>query len=188
MKFPRTAMAEFARKAGDEGLMVGTEGNLSVRVKDKVYITPSGVFKKELSPQDIVVLDLEGNVLEGRNPSSEYRMHLALYEAREDITAIIHAHPPYTLALDLTGEDFSRDYLAEMPMILRKISRVPYREPGTEELAQEVAKAAKETNVLVLERHGAVTLGKSLSQALNLMLVLEKVCKVILLAKTCKAF
>ncbi|OAG27950.1 class II aldolase/adducin family protein [Thermodesulfatator autotrophicus] len=187
MKFPRSTVAEFARKAGEEGLMVGSEGNISVKVKDRIYITPSGVFKKELESQDIVVLDLEGNIIDGRNPSSEFRMHLAVYKTREDVSAIIHAHPPYTLALDLTGEDFNKNYLAEIPLILGKVSRVPYREPGTEDLAKEVAEASQEADVLVLERHGAVTLGKNLSQALNLMLVLEKVSKVILLAKSCKA-
>ncbi|WP_456371396.1 class II aldolase/adducin family protein [Thermodesulfatator atlanticus] len=183
MRFPRTAVAEFARKACEAGLMVGSEGNISVRVKDRVYVTPSGVLKNEVKPENIVVVDLEGNILEGRKPTTELKMHLALYAKRQDISAIIHAHPVYTLALDMAGEDFSKPYLAEMPLLLGEIGHIPYVPPGTPAVGEALSQESEGKNVFVLKRHGAVTLGKNLEEALNLMLVLEKVAKVIFLAK-----
>ncbi len=184
MRFPRTVLAEYARRTVEEGLISGPEGNLSVKVKDRVYITPGNVFKRNLGPQDIAVLDLEGNLIEGRHPSSEYRLHLKIYAQRPDVSAIIHAHPPYTLALSLAGEDFKQAYLAETPLYLGEIDSVPYFLPGSEELAQAVAEAAKEPRkVLVLQRHGAVAWGKDLAEALSRLIVLEKTFKVVWLAK-----
>lgn len=183
MRFPRSLLVEYARRAAEEGLLVGPEGNLSLKVKDRVYLTPSGVFKKDLRPEDVTVVEPSGKVLEGRRPSSELLMHLKIYEARPDISAVIHAHPPYTLALSLAGEDFSKAYLAETVIYLKEVGLVPYFKPGSEELAQAVAEETRAKNVLVLERHGAVALGKDLAEALNLLLILEKGARVTWLAK-----
>ena len=183
MRFPRTTLVDFARRAAGSGLLVGPEGNLSLKVKDQIFITPSGVSKEELRPEDIAVLDREGNLLEGKNPSSESKMHLAIYQARKGLSAIIHAHPPYTLALDLAGEDFSQFYLPEARIYLKKVTKVPLLPPGSEELAARVSEAAKEAQVIILSGHGAVTLGKNLTEAFNLMLILEKVSQVTWLAK-----
>ncbi len=183
MRFPRTTLVDFARRAAGSGLLVGPEGNLSLKVKDQIFITPSGVSKEELRPEDIAVLDREGNLLEGKNPSSESKMHLAIYQAREGLSAIIHAHPPYTLALYLAGEDFSQFYLPEARIYLKKVTKVPLLPPGSEELAARVSEAAKEAQVIILSGHGAVTLGKNLTEAFNLMLILEKVSQVTWLAK-----
>ncbi len=186
MRFPRSVLAEFARRAAAAGLLTGPEGNLSLKVKDKVFITPANLAKETLNPEDVAVVDLSGEHLEGRKPSSEVRMHLKIYASRPEVGAIVHAHPPHTLALELAGEDFNKFYLPEAGIYLGRIALVPLLPPGTEELAEEVARRLQETQVGVLSRHGAVTLGKDLAEAFNLMLVLEKISRVVWLAKVLK--
>ncbi len=186
MRFPRTALAEYAQRAAAEKLLTGPEGNLSLKLKEKIYITPSNVFKEKLRPEDITVLDPSGKVIEGRTPSSEAALHLRVYENRPEVGAIIHAHPPYTLALSLAGEDFSQAFLAETVLYLGEIGVVPFLPPGSKELAEAVAQAAKDKEVLVLERHGAVALGRDLAQAFTRLLILEKTAQILYLAKTLK--
>ncbi len=186
MRFPRTALAEYAQRAAAEKLLTGPEGNLSLKLKEKIYITPSNVFKEKLRPEDITVLDPSGKVIEGRTPSSEAALHLRVYENRPEVGAIIHAHPPYTLALSLAGEDFSQAFLAETVLYLGEIGVVPFLPPGSKELAETVAQAAKDKEVLVLERHGAVALGRDLAQAFTRLLILEKTAQILYLARTLK--
>ncbi len=186
MRFPRTALAEYAQRAAAEKLLTGPEGNLSLKLKEKIYITPSNVFKEKLRPEDITVLDPSGKVIEGRTPSSEAALHLRVYENRPEVGAIIHAHPPYTLALSLAGEDFSQAFLAETVLYLGEIGVVPFLPPGSKELAEAVAQAAKDKEVLVLERHGAVALGRDLAQAFTRLLILEKTAQILYLARTLK--
>ncbi len=186
MRFPRTALAEYAQRAAAEKLLTGPEGNLSLKLKEKIYITPSNVFKEKLRPEDITVLDPSGKVIEGRTPSSEAALHLRVYENRPEVGAIIHAHPPYTLALSLAGEDFSQAFLAETVLYLGEIGVVPFLPPGSKELAEAVAQAAKDKEVLVLERHGAVALGRDLAQAFTRLLILEKTAQILYLAKSLK--
>ena len=186
MRFPRTALAEYAQRAAAEKLLTGPEGNLSLKLKEKIYITPSNVFKEKLRPEDITVLDPSGKVIEGRAPSSEAALHLRVYENRPEVGAIIHAHPPYTLALSLAGEDFSQAFLAETVLYLGEIGVVPFLPPGSKELAEAVAQAAKDKEVLVLERHGAVALGRDLAQAFTRLLILEKTAQILYLARILK--
>jgi len=182
VKSPRTLVAEFSRKMAASGLVVGSEGNLSVRVRERIYTTPTGAFKGELTPEEVVVLDLQGRVLEGGKPSSELPMHLAVYRARPEVCAVVHAHPPYTVALSLAGFDFARPYLAEAALFLRQVVTIPFAVPGTEELPEAMKPHLPEADVFVLSRHGAVTLGRNLAEAFNRMCILEQVSRVTWLA------
>ncbi len=187
MRFPRSQIVEFSKKLVSMGLIVGSEGNISVKVKDRIYVTPTGILKGELSPERIVVVDPDGNLVEGRNPSSELPMHLNIYKKRPDVRAIIHAHPPYTLALSLAQFDFSSPLLVEAEILLKDIVVIPFVVPGTDELPKAMDPYLEKTNVFVLERHGAVTLGKDLSEAFNLMVVLEEVSRISWLAVAIKS-
>jgi len=183
MVSPRRSLVHYAQKLAHLGLVTGHEGNLSLRTREGIYTTPSGRFKEDLRPEDIVLVDEEGKVLEGGRPSSELPMHLAIYRARPDVRAVVHAHPPYTLALEITGHDFSEVHLVEAALFLGEIKLVPFAVPGTEEVPEKLAPFLSEGQIFVLSRHGAVTLGKSLDEALNLMCILEKVSRVVWLAK-----
>ncbi len=182
MRFPRTLVAEFARKLAAQGLIVGSEGNISLKAKEYIYTTPTGVLKAELTPSQVVVMDSGGKIVEGGRPSSEWPMHVAIYQKRPDVKAVVHAHPPYTLALSLAGFDFSRPLLAEAVIFLKEIAVIPFALPGTEEVPKAMEPYLQKSRVFILERHGAVTLGKDLAEAFNLMLILEQVSRVTWLA------
>ncbi len=182
-RHPRRALTWSARKMAQLGLIVGSEGNLSLRTNQGIFTTPSGRFKEDLQPEEIILVDETGKVLEGGRPSSELPMHLAIYRVREDVKAIVHAHPPYTLALELAGHDFSELHLAEAALFLGQIRVVPFAVPGSEELPAKLLPVLDGGKVFVLSRHGAVTLGRNLEEALNLMCILEKVSQVTWLAK-----
>lgn len=182
MAFPRHEIVKFAQKLASYGLVSGSEGNISLKTREGIFITPSGKLMEDLEPKDIVLLDHEGHPLEKGKPSSEWRLHTLVYQKRQDVKAIIHAHPPYTLALNLADHDFRQPYVAEAALFLQNIQTVPFASPGTEELAQRLASAAQEGQIFILERHGAVTLGRDLKEAFNLMCLLEKVSQITWLA------
>ncbi len=162
----------------ERGLISALGGNVSARVpgsKD-FWITPSGVFKGAVTPDDLVKLDLEGNYLEGfLRPSIEWPMHAAIYRVRPDVNAIIHAHNPYTLGLALAGIGL-KPVSVEAVMVLRKVEIVPFAFPGTDKLAQLVEEhIAKGARALVLQNHGVVAVGANLVEAEAVAETLEEV-------------
>ncbi len=181
----REALSRYTRFLAREGLISGSEGNLSARQGERILITPSGGLKAELSPEEICEVDLSGRILSGR-PTSELLMHLEIYRRHPEVHAVVHTHPPYTLALSLAGHDFREHLLYEGEILLGEVARVPPKPPGTKELAEAVACALGKARVAVLERHGAVSVGRDLSEAVNLTLVLEKVSRVTYLARLLK--
>ncbi len=188
----RRALAEAMRLLHMRGLVNLRGGNASARLAlpdgtTFIYITPSGVAKPLLQPSDIAVMGIDGTIIEGK-PSSEYRLHLAIYRDREDVNAVVHAHCPLTVAAsDLGALDNilsagveARYYIGDC------VGFVPLLEPGTEQLAKEAAKALSRCNVAVLEKHGAVAVGLSsdpveaIYEALDRLEALEDAAKIVL--------
>jgi L-fuculose-phosphate aldolase len=168
-------IAKFMKRLCDKNLTTTFGGNISIRSEDgTVYMTPSVVDKSELSPEDICVLDMEGNRLEGTyKPTMEYMMHLSIYKARNDVNAICHSHPFYCVLYASTDEEIRNDLTLESEMHIKKINRVGYFPPGTQELAESAAKAAADADFLLLNRHGAITMADSMLNAFYRMEVLE---------------
>ena len=178
-------IVEFTRRLYMRGLIVGTGGNVSVRIPDSPYIlvTPSGLCKGYLKPSDIVKIDLDGRIVEGRlKPTSETPMHIEIYKARRDVNAIVHAHPPFCTGFSCAGIPLDKPILPEAVIVLGEITVVEYETPGTMSLARKVAEAAKKCDVLVLENHGSVALGENLEQAYVRTEVLEEYAKVLLIS------
>ena len=161
-------------------LTVSAGGNMSIRVGDKIIITPSGKNKGFLKPEDLVVLDLNGNVLEGGKPSIEKSFHLAYYRCRPEINAVVHCHPLHCTALAVKNEAIKPDLTPEGILLLGHVPMVPYFTPGSIELSNAVEKEVG-FNVILLEKHGALTCGKSLEEAYNRMEELEFQAKLQLL-------
>ncbi len=182
MRTERALLKRYCRLLYEEGLVTGSEGNLSVRCGEHFLITPSSRIKKFLKQDEFAVVELSGRVISGR-PSSEYLLHREVYVRREDAGAVVHAHPPCVLALQLKGFDFKEFPLPEAELFLGTVKVVEWFPPGTKELAEAVAEAALEAKVLILERHGTVTFGRDLEEAANLSLILEKVCRITLLSR-----
>ncbi|UNQ73476.1 class II aldolase/adducin family protein [Infirmifilum sp. NZ] len=181
----RKGIVEAFRFLEERNLNYGYSGNISVRVPqgDLYLITPSGVKKARLSPEDVLVVDRSLNVVEGRgNPSVEARMHLAIYDAREDVRAIVHAHPLYSSVLAAIRRSLP-PLLEETVLYLGGTVEVAdYAPSGTEELARNVVRALGGKSAVLLANHGALTCGSSLEEALDAMVYLERAALVYVLA------
>jgi L-fuculose-phosphate aldolase len=153
------AVAEVMRLAYMRGLVQIKGGNVSFidRFRELIYITPSGVPKYSLKPSDIAVVTVNGERVKGA-PSVEYLMHLNIYKTVEEANAIVHAHPPYTLAAVEAGLKLDLNMLSEALVKIKCYTIVPELKPGSRELALTVARALKESgcNTAVLRRHGVV--------------------------------
>jgi ribulose-5-phosphate 4-epimerase/fuculose-1-phosphate aldolase len=159
------------------GLMTGVGGNASARVEgsDEVWITPSGVYKPELKPSDLVKIDLDGRVIEGiLKPSMEWHFHTAIYRRRIDINAVLHTHSPFTTGLALADVKL-RPITLEAATMLADVPILPFHYPGTEELGRQVGEAILGRRALILQNHGVVAVGFDMIEALSTIEILEEV-------------
>jgi len=159
------------------GLIVGTAGNVSIRVDDKIAISPSGVPYETMTAEDVVVFSMDGERVDGvLEPSSELPLHLSVY--RETAAkAITHNHAPASTALGLVVDEIppSHYYSAMLGGIIRV---APYAEFGTDELARNVTDALKDRSGALMKNHGAITVGPTVKKAAGLLPILEYVCEI----------
>jgi L-fuculose-phosphate aldolase len=176
----RRDLVEVCRRLHDRRLIGAGEGNVSCRLgKDRLLVTPSGVGKGFLRPADLIVVDRSGKRIRGRGrPSTELLMHLAAYAARPDADAVVHAHPLTAIAFTVAGVAPPNDLLPEAVLVLGRIAVAPFATPGTDEVPRSLSPFWKGHDVVLLERHGALALGRDLFQALDRMETLERVCEV----------
>jgi L-fuculose-phosphate aldolase len=163
----RCDLVGVCRRLYARGLIAATDGNVSCRAgADRLLITPSGSAKGDLKPLDMLLTDLGGHVLQGKGrPSSEILMHLAVYEARPEVEAIVHAHPPMLTAFTLARMPFVAEALPEVWLTIGPVATAPYATPSTAEVAASIAPFLGDHQALLLERHGSLTLGKNLTEA-----------------------
>lgn len=166
-------------------LVAASDGNVSMRAsKEHILLTPSGKNKGLVKTEEIIVLDLEGNTVEGTGKASrEYPMHRAIYRERADVNAVIHTHPVYATAFALAGKNLPENYLIEMRMMLKGTKLADYATPGTMELVDAVRPCLPDSSAILLKNHGAVTVGKNLEDAFNKMEVLESIAKTIIMSR-----
>jgi L-fuculose-phosphate aldolase len=150
-------------------------GNLSTRVsRDHVLCTRHGADKGALSPEDIIICDMDGNKVGGNGePTSEFSMHRMAYHVRPDIRAVIHAHPPTATAFAAASVPLNELMLPEMVVLLGPVALVPYATPGTQELAEQLKAHLPHCDCFLLENHGALTVGRDLREAALRMELLE---------------
>lgn len=173
----REQIVEACRFMQRENLVVGTAGNVSVRVGEHVAISPSGVPYEVMTAADVVVTDLSGATVDGSlTPSSELPLHLAVYAATP-AAAITHNHAPASTALGLVVDEIppSHYYSAMFGGVVRV---APYAPFGTDELARNVAAALADRTGALMGNHGAITIGPSLDKALSLLPYLEYICEI----------
>jgi len=178
-------LINFGKRMYDRGLIAATEGNLSHRLDgDTVITTRSGVCKGDLSDNDLVVVDMKGNITRSKlKPSTEILMHLEVYKKRNDIQAVIHAHPPFVLALTLAGLSFSTPYLPESVLLLGAVPVAPYARPSTPQVPASLSEYIQHTDIIVLRRHGSLTMGRNLEEAFHKLEILEQTAKIIWLSR-----
>jgi L-fuculose-phosphate aldolase len=164
--------------------LAATDGNVSVRLGDRLFTTPSGVHKGLMEADQVLTVDLEGNVVAGDGkPTSEIRMHLLAYELRPDVMAVVHAHLPYATACTLAGIDLLEPILPEVVITLGGVPTAPYATPGTEEVPESIRQFIQEYDAILLSRHGAMTVGRDVRDAYNKMEKLEHTARVVLAAR-----
>jgi L-fuculose-phosphate aldolase len=183
----RQALVVAGTRLRSAGVIVATEGNLSARLdRQRLLITPGGRRKDELRPADFVVVAIDGHAAKGRegNPSSDLAIHRRIYSVRDDVTAIVHAHPPASLALTLAGERPDPSVLPETAMLLPRLPFVPFATPGSAELADAVAASLTAVEVgedlpvaVLLERHGAMAVGSTIDEAVDRLELVEVICR-----------
>jgi len=182
----RLEMIEIGRLMYEHGLIAGTDGNLSIRLgKERILATPSGVAKGRMKADDLVLTDLSGKMVAGRLPvSSEIKVHLAAYRLRPDISAVLHAHPPASLALSLAGVEMDPPVIAETVLSLGPVVTSDYETPGSSSLAEKMESALLCHDAMIMERHGALVLGRDLYEAYNRMESLEHTARTLWMARS----
>jgi L-fuculose-phosphate aldolase len=168
-----------------KGLICATDGNLSIRDGDDgIIITAAGAHKGDLAPEDLIRIDLKGNVLWGSGqPSSESAMHTVIYGACPGVGAVVHAHPPVATAYAVSGTPLETRIMPESVLLLGEVPLVPYATPGTAELSRSLEPYLAEHKAFLLAHHGTVTIGRSIEEAYDQMTRLEHAAKIQLLAK-----
>jgi L-fuculose-phosphate aldolase len=179
---------EVARWMYEKGLVVGTSGNASQRFREPsgrelVAITPSGRYYDTMKTEDIVLVDLEGQRVEGElAPSIETIMHLGIYKARKKVCAVVHTHAVFGSTIAVTGKEIPSLLDDQVTFLGGEIKVAAYALPGSPELAKNAVAALGFRNAVVLANHGTLTVGRNLREAFNNCELLEKTARVYILA------
>lgn len=172
-EFSRKRLTECCRLLYERRLTYSAGGNMSVRLgDDTVLITPSGVNKGMIRPEDLVHMDMDGEVISGGKPSIEHRFHLGLYKANPSVNAVIHCHPLHCLAVALGKDGIRTCITPEGVLLLDRVPLIRYETPGSEELVEAVLECS-DAPAMLLAKHGAITQGSTLEEAYDRMEELE---------------
>lgn len=186
LELERKKIVEFGRKLVDSGLTKGTGGNLSIYNPEEelMAISPSGIAYYDIRLEDIVVMDLEGNIVEGkREPSSEYEMHKIFYKKRDDIFAVVHCHSIYSTTISILREDLPASHYM-IALAGKNVRCADYATYGTQELADNAFEAMEDRYGVILANHGLLTGADCIENAFNTAEELEYVAETYYRAKT----
>jgi len=174
------------RRLWQRGLIAGQDGNVSVRYRaDRILVTPRGLLKSELTPDDMAEVDLDGRRVGGsRQATTELDLHLRVYRRRRDCGAVVHAHPPTATAFSVTGEGIPGNVLPEVTLLMGEVPLVPYATAGTPALGTAVEPFLDANEAVLLANHGAVTWGPTLAAARIRMESLEHAARILAAARS----
>lgn len=179
----RNEICAVGRRLYQRGLIAAGDGNISARLPNgTLLITPAGLCKGELRPEDMVVVDMDGALLRaapGRRQSSEQLLHLHAYRRRPEIAAIVHAHPPTAVALTLAGVSMAEPLLPEALLALGPVPTAPYARTGTAEMGAAIDAVVADHDAILLSHHGGLTLAQTPTAAYFLMEQVEHCARII---------
>lgn len=176
-------MCAVGRRLWERDLIGGTEGNLSARLgPDRILCTPSGLSKGHLEPENLLIVDADGNPVGEGTPSTEIRLHLGALRERPDCGAVVHAHPPTATGFSVAGITLPNDLLPEAMVVLGPVATATFSMPGTDEVPDALQRLWRDHKTILLSHHGAVVLGLDLWDAAHRMETLERVARVVLTA------
>lgn len=180
-------MCEIGRRVYANGFVAANDGNFSVKMDDDTILcTPTGVSKGSLTPAMICTVDGNGNIrtaIPPYKPSSEIKMHLRVYKERPDVTAVVHAHPPYATAFAIAGIPLTQPIMPEAIIQLGYVPIAKYATPSTDEIPESISPFLPHFDAVLLANHGALSYGADLTQAYHKMESLEFYAKLLFLAR-----
>jgi L-fuculose-phosphate aldolase len=186
-------LIEVGRLAVARGLVLASGGNLSARLpgEDEFVVTGAGTWLDRLTPADFSVMGLDGEVVGGAVPSTEWKLHQRTYRVRPDVHAVVHLHPQHAVLVDALGHPI-RMLSLDHVVYLRSIGTVPYFPNGSDELADGAAEQARAHDCIVLSHHGCSALGEDVGMAFRRAMNLEEAAvatyRMLLLGDTTTAF
>ena len=178
----RKEIVGIEKKLLEKGFVVGPAGNVSARTpeEDKILITPSGVTHDRIKTEDILLVDLEGNILDGElTPSTEIEMHLSVYRTQEDAGAVVHSHPPFSTVLSVVGKAIPPLTDEFVVFVGGEVKVADYAVAGSKELANNVISAIGDSRAVLLSNHGLLCYGRDLDDALFVTELVEETAKVL---------
>jgi L-fuculose-phosphate aldolase len=181
----RREVVQVCQRLYQRGLVAGTDGNVSVRVSsNQLLATPAGMSKGFLQADDLVVCDMQGQQLQGKHRlTTEIKIHLAAYAQREDVCAVVHAHPPYATAFAVANKTMDERIMPEAYITVGKVALAAYGTPSTQELEESIRPAVAEHDAILLANHGAMTFGRDVTGAYHRMEALEQLAHISALAQ-----
>jgi L-fuculose-phosphate aldolase len=173
----RQSIIDACRSMNALGINQGTSGNISLRHDTGLLITPTSVPYETMQPEQIVFMDLDGSFDPAQRPSSEWRFHLDILKARPEVDAVVHAHPPYSTILAIMGLEIPPVHYMIAVAGGDTIRCAPYATFGTQELSEHAVKALEDRLACLLEHHGMIAVGPSLSKAMWLAVEVETLAR-----------
>ena len=173
----RQSIIDACRSMNALGINQGTSGNISLRHDAGLLITPTSVPYETMQPEQIVFMGLDGSFDAAQRPSSEWRFHLDILRARPEVNAVVHAHPPYSTILAIMGLEIPPIHYMIAVAGGDTIRCAPYATFGTQELSEHAVKALEDRLACLLEHHGMIAVGPSLSKAMWLAVEVEALAR-----------
>lgn len=174
---------EIGKRIWTRGFVASNDGNMTVKLNDnEILATPTGISKGYMTEDMIIKCDMDGNVISGNpkyRPSSEVKMHLEVYKERPDIKSVVHAHPPYATSFAVAGIPLDKCVLPEAIIVIGSVPIAPYGLPSTLEIPDRMRSFIKNSDAILLENHGALTLGSDLLNAYHKMETLEHTASIV---------
>jgi len=168
-----------------KGFAAANDGNISYRFSDnEVVCTPTLISKGYMKPDDLCIVDMEGNQLSGRRKrTSEVKLHLAIMQERPDAKAVVHCHPPHATAFGIAREPIPLCVLPEVEIFIGEVPITKYAIPGSQEFADTILPFVRKANVIILANHGTVSYGETVEQAYWWTEILDAYCRMLMLAR-----
>ncbi len=178
----RAEMVRVGNLLHSSGFVAATSGNLSVRLDGKALLmTPTGISKGMMTPDDLIVVDMDGRKMSGNGEATtELSMHLLVYSLRPDIRGIVHAHPPTATGYAAAGMPLDQPLISEVVLSLGCVPLAPYATPGTQDLSDTLRPLIPQHDAILMANHGVVTYGEDLLSAFMKMETVEHYAKVAL--------
>jgi L-fuculose-phosphate aldolase len=180
-------IVQVCKRLWDRNMLASADGNVSYRIDDEtILITPSGLAKAFMDPEQMAVMNLKGEVLHG-TPSGERAMHLQVYQSCPEAKAVVHAHPPHAIAWSIAKPDLQElpsTSVSEVILACGSIPLVPYATPTTNAMAANLLPFLPQHRLMILSRHGGLSWGESLDEAVGGMERLEHSSEILWLAQS----